>query len=364
VVWSSYLSLFIAVATDGPNSVMTSPDGITWTSRTQANSNPWRSVDVDNVSGKVAAIAATGTAARVQSSPDGITWTAPVSSLTGLTRGVTIGGTATTAAAHAFGATVQEAIRLGPAHPIDILTGVLENTDKTGCSIPATLVSAASLAAAKTAIGSSYQMEFLITAIQNAKAFIESQLMLPTASYIVTSSGKLAVVHYSIPSVSSATIDHDSIVSVNGTPQLSYDPNFLSLINSVTFNFDLGILTNAYGSTLTLTNPASISRYGIVPLIINANGYRATLAGTSDLIAALQAVVLARFANGGAPLIKVTVFLAKHLIEAGDISALTSALLPNRTDGTRGVTAALVEVINRTVDPAAGNVKLDLLWTS
>jgi hypothetical protein len=51
---------------------MTSPDGITWTPRTSAADNLWRSVAYGN--GLWVAVALTG-ANRVMTSPDGITWT-------------------------------------------------------------------------------------------------------------------------------------------------------------------------------------------------------------------------------------------------------------------------------------------------
>jgi hypothetical protein len=52
---------------------MTSPDGITWTSRTSAADNIWNSVTYGN--GLFIAVASSGTGNRVMTSPDGITWT-------------------------------------------------------------------------------------------------------------------------------------------------------------------------------------------------------------------------------------------------------------------------------------------------
>ncbi|MCB9814241.1 hypothetical protein H6784_02370 [Candidatus Nomurabacteria bacterium] len=52
---------------------MTSPDGITWTLRSAAGANQWRSVTYGN--GLFVAVSNTGTN-RVMTSPDGITWTA------------------------------------------------------------------------------------------------------------------------------------------------------------------------------------------------------------------------------------------------------------------------------------------------
>jgi hypothetical protein len=51
---------------------MTSPDGITWTSRTAAAANNWKAVCFGN--GVFVAISTNGTD-RVMTSPDGITWT-------------------------------------------------------------------------------------------------------------------------------------------------------------------------------------------------------------------------------------------------------------------------------------------------
>ena len=48
--------------------------GDTWTARTSAADNEWRSVTFGN--GLFVAVAQTGTGNRVMTSPDGITWTA------------------------------------------------------------------------------------------------------------------------------------------------------------------------------------------------------------------------------------------------------------------------------------------------
>ncbi|MFN7266808.1 MAG: hypothetical protein ACK5VB_04885 [Bacteroidota bacterium] len=67
--------LFVAVADGGPasaNHVMTSPDGINWTSRSASSIN-WKSVTYGN--GLFVAVSSTTTTARVMTSSDGITWT-------------------------------------------------------------------------------------------------------------------------------------------------------------------------------------------------------------------------------------------------------------------------------------------------
>jgi hypothetical protein len=82
--------LFVAVSYDGTgNRVMTSPDGITWTSRTSAADNDWRSVAYGN--GLFVAVSSTGTGNRVMTSPDGITWTSRTSAADNDWFGVTYG---------------------------------------------------------------------------------------------------------------------------------------------------------------------------------------------------------------------------------------------------------------------------------
>ncbi|WP_104137213.1 tail fiber protein [Cryobacterium sp. Y62] len=65
--------LFVAVAGDGTNQVMTSPDGVSWTSRSAAETNGWRAVTYG--AGLFVAVAVTGSGNRVMTSPDGVSWT-------------------------------------------------------------------------------------------------------------------------------------------------------------------------------------------------------------------------------------------------------------------------------------------------
>lgn len=77
--------LFVAVSAQGTSSdsVMTSPDGVNWTPRTSP-ANAWRSVAWSSTAGVFVAVADTGVS-RVMTSPDGINWTprTPTSPLNG-----------------------------------------------------------------------------------------------------------------------------------------------------------------------------------------------------------------------------------------------------------------------------------------
>jgi hypothetical protein len=72
LAWSPTLSLFVAVASDVTPAIMTSPDGITWTSRTEPVSSAWRAVTWATGLNLFVAVS---TAGLVMTSPDGITWT-------------------------------------------------------------------------------------------------------------------------------------------------------------------------------------------------------------------------------------------------------------------------------------------------
>eukprot|EP01031_Cornospumella_fuschlensis_P029193 gene29193-35232_t len=87
VCWSAERGIFVAVANGGgverglfvavaTNRVVTSPDGITWTSRTSAANSNWNSVSWSPDKGVFVAVAIGGTGSRIMTSLDGIVWTA------------------------------------------------------------------------------------------------------------------------------------------------------------------------------------------------------------------------------------------------------------------------------------------------
>jgi hypothetical protein len=80
--------LFVAVTNTGTNRVMTSPDGVTWTARSATEANQWFSVTYGN--GLFVAVSYDGTN-RVMTSPDGVTWTARSATEANQWRSVTYG---------------------------------------------------------------------------------------------------------------------------------------------------------------------------------------------------------------------------------------------------------------------------------
>jgi len=74
--WSPQLSLFVAVCSSGNTaSVLTSPDGITWTGRTTPGTNAWSSICWSTQLSLFVAVSTTVSTSGVMTSPNGITWT-------------------------------------------------------------------------------------------------------------------------------------------------------------------------------------------------------------------------------------------------------------------------------------------------
>jgi len=75
VAWSPTLSLFAAVSVDSPGLIQTSPDGVTWTSRTSPATGTLQEIIWSSRLGLFIAGSSTFGSAPVTTSPDGINWT-------------------------------------------------------------------------------------------------------------------------------------------------------------------------------------------------------------------------------------------------------------------------------------------------
>jgi predicted RecA/RadA family phage recombinase len=129
--------LFVAVAywsATANNRVMTSPDGITWTSRTSAADNEWQSVTYGN--GLFVAVAASGSGNRVMTSPDGITWTSRTSAADNEWQSVTYGNGLFVAVAQSG---TGNRVMTSSANPSSLLFGTAASTTNLTIFSPSTL---------------------------------------------------------------------------------------------------------------------------------------------------------------------------------------------------------------------------------
>lgn len=352
----------MVVATDG--AVMANNGGFHLTTPISASS--WSGLA--EADGRIVVVSNAGTDTMMISDNDGVTWTdasaTVLHKLLGLTRGVTMTDHATVRATHEAGIPVFEIIRRGPDHPMDILLDSYQNTDKTGLGISPVFIDTTQIAVVRAALGASIQMEFLITEKVNAKDWLEKEIFKPLGLYPrTTADGLLSLTRFQVPTVAVASFDHNDIVSQDdGTPILSWDANLASVMNSVTFEYDYDPITNQFKSTAEFVDQTSIDRYGLVPWTIQSKGLRLSLAGTEALIASIADVRIQRYKNG-APKVTMRTHLRRQLTEPGNIVGVTSALLPNRNTGLRGVVGELMEVINRIIQYETGYVDLVLLDT-
>jgi hypothetical protein len=399
---SEVLGTVVAVAREtGGDLFMSSEDGNTWTGRTPPHSEQWRSVVRSETRGRFVAVGEVDECAystdghtwvtggdptdgvgpfalaehngtivgvggedvrRVIISIDGGTsWFFSRSSLTGITRGA-LNSVAVT---HAINARVGEVIYIAPAHPADIVLARLQNTDKSGASISASLIDIVGIGTTlKNDVGASYTMTFIVESAQNLKTWLETEIYLPLQWYQVPSAGKYSVHRSSLPSAPVATISHDDIISNGGQVALNWDDNFrTSVINFVVYQYDFDEITGQFKKTSAPFQDATSVANGKAPLIISSKGLKVRLAGTQDLISTVANNIIARY-RWGAPLIRSRVFLQKNLLEPGDIIALTTSLLPNPDTLARGLTGQVMEVLNRGIVFDQGYVDLTLIWAA
>lgn len=372
IVWDSSAGFVVIGHPNAGGGCETSPDGVAWTNRSVASTDTWTSLAVTPGHIFVAVNNARTDSQAAMYAPDAsLAWGLYYSRLTGLTRGIN----STTAAAHAVAAGVRELLYLS-GHPMDILTGVLENTDKTGAGIAPTLISGARIAAIRTALGPTKQMVFWVDAADNLAAWLAREIYQPLGLYPVTTGG-LYSIYQTVDTGSSpppSTVDSvtDDVICIdeNGKPILAFDTNFKnSVLNSVTVLYDWDPIAKVFNSTLTVPSVAypnsaattSQNTNGVYPITFSSKGLNSSLAGTVDMIIAVAATFLARHHNGMAAL-TARVFLRKNLLEGGDIVAVTSKFVPNPVTKTNGITAQPMEVASRSIVWADGHVDLNLLW--
>lgn len=275
--------------------------------------------------------------------------------LTGLERGAL--GSA--AAEHGADSVVNEMIRL-QGHPIDIAVDVLTGTGRAGLGIPVEQIDTDAFDAAKAAVGD-VEFDFRILSSENGKAWLEREIFAPLAAYPITTNAGLAsikIFRQPLFSEVAAQLTERTDILLTG-----FDENLADLVNAVSFKLDYDPVRQSF---LATTAPAeavgSIDQFGRSETIIESRGLRSGATGTDDFIFRSGREILRRF-RAGAAKINGTATLPWHTLEAGDIIAITSDVLPNRFTGERGVTQFLVEITQRSVQFERGRVELEMIAT-
>ncbi len=272
--------------------------------------------------------------------------------LTGLTRGYL----ASTAASHAAGAAVAENFVLGPAHPYDILSDLLSNPadGKTGLGM-ADYVHTVDLAAQKTAIGATLEMFFEVTSAENAKAWIEREILKATGAYpFDNNEGLIGLKTFS---TSSSTVD--TIEDADCLERAQWTGNFPRRVNQVTFLYDWDPVTSKFLSAYPYQDDGLVERDGPFPLVIEAKGIHSGLTDTAELLSDRSAACVQRFGLE-LPTMSAQTLFAKRYIEAADDVGTTFARMANLSAAVVGLENAPAEIIGIRHNLMDGNMEFDL----
>lgn len=270
-----------------------------------------------------------------------------------------------TPAAHAAGAAVRELFVIGPAHPIDIILDIYYGTpSKTCLGLGYHEIDWLAFAEARDIIGTDIQMQFFILAAENALQFLNRELFQKIGAYpFVTKDGRVSIKAIDSLSTPDVTFDHDIILGNGGRLDLSWGLGAGTIgqpINDISLSYNYDPTTGKYHSFHRAESPTSISNYGRFPMVQTSAGFRSELAGTATFIDSRLNALLARNENGR-PVITVNTHLRYQNVDVGEVVSLTSRFIPNRSTGTRGVTGAKCEVINRSVNWSDGTATFTLL---
>lgn len=211
---------------------------------------------------------------------------------------------------------------------------------------------------------SEYNMQFYITEAQNAKEFIESQIMLPMGVYSITRYGRISLA-LTLPPIAGEkiiTVDNTTVINPESMT-IERATNNRKFFNEVQYQYD----ANDAGEFLTteafddFNSIATIGQASVLP--IPAKGVRTSLNG-STLVQRRAQYLVNRYKDA-AIIIQLKVnWKAGSLIETGDVVLLKdqgNLHINNFANGTRDAGVALYEVIERSLDIKTGEAKLTLL---
>ncbi len=205
--------------------------------------------------------------------------------------------------------------------------------------------------------------QFLLSAPESGKTFIESELLLPLGAYSLTRQGKISMglTKPTIADQRSQILDISNILQPENI-QLQRGLNNRKFFNEIDWEFDCDE-NNDPTSRRSAVNADSINAVGISSVMpIKSRGARTSL-GFLNIVVGRETYLFNRYARGSVLLDLKTTLKVGNQIEVGDIVMLTDngdLQLPNFTDGTRDFGVQLLEVINRDLDLKTGICSIQL----
>jgi hypothetical protein len=279
----------------------------------------------------------------------GTTWT-----LGGLTRGYL----SSTAASHALNVQVAEDFILGPGHPFQIMSDLLSDVadGKTGLGM-SLWVNTTNIAAQITAVGSTLQMFFEMTKSQNAKRFIEDELLKPMGAYPFENSDGLIGVK--IFSTAGATVD--TIEDADSIDRAQWSGNFPRRVNQVVYRYDWNPVTDDFDATYTESDQGMIDQWGALPIIVESRGIDSSLATFDDIMEGRGRAWIDRF-GAQLPTVNVRTLFASRFLDLADDVATTFERIISLSGGTVGLTNAPAEIVRMKHNLQECNMEFDLMY--
>jgi len=217
--------------------------------------------------------------------------------------------------------------------------------------------------------GDSHYMKITIDERIKAKDFFEKEIFKPLNLYpIIDGQGRFSIKPFKPPLAATEEVQSFNEDNIIGLPK--WDANLSSLVNEVEFHYDYDLDDDEFDTQLFYVDSTSINNRGPgkKPITIKTKGLHTSYSPSSmtghtlDILSTRKDRIFGRFATPPIQL-KLKTFFSRWLSEAGDIVPFTHSKVPDIAAGTRGYTAERMEIINRSVDWAKGNVSIELLNT-
>lgn len=244
-------------------------------------------------------------------------------------------------------------------HPLDMLVDALTQAGVDE-------IDTAKINFYKNGIFNGLEFTFTLTSAPTAKNFIEAELMKPLGLYLWEAATGLVSLNsfypalsgdgtYTPPPVPAMTLDQDTCTDIPLVTEAD-------LIDQVIIRFDDdGTGSSKYLSENIAVYDVSVAKYGLTDgQIIESTGLRSAFQGYY-IASIVSRLIFLRYGSKNLVLDPQTLLWNACLLEPGDIIALNSPYLPNRSAGVLGFTGQTFEVLDRTWQFKKGTVQVRLL---
>lgn len=209
-------------------------------------------------------------------------------------------------------------------------------------------------------------MQFYIDQVQDGKDFIDSQICLPIGCYSITRFGRssIAITKPPLPTAGKLIqLDYTNVLDPDKI-QVSRSANSRSFYNMIQFQYDKDPVTGNYGAVQYYLDTVSLNNFSQTSILpITADGLKSHIGG-AEISKNRSQALLNRYKKCTIMIEMTVTWSVGSLIEVSDIVIVNDngqLQIMNYETGERNLGIQLFEVINRSYNISAGNVKLQLM---